>query len=100
MSTYQIAKRADTLNLVDILRQRARHQPERQAFAFLHQTSVEESRITYAELDRQARTIGAVLQRKGAESGVVGAQNIGEKCGGAEGRIAASIRVRNERVAT
>lgn len=66
MTTYQIAQRADTLNLVDILRQRAQYQPERLAYSFLQRASVEEIRMTYAELDRQARTIGAVLQRKGA----------------------------------
>ncbi|MEO7019450.1 MAG: fatty acyl-AMP ligase [Ktedonobacteraceae bacterium] len=66
MSTYQIAQRADTLNLVDVLRQRAQHQPERLAFTFLQRASVEESQITYEELDLQARTIGAILQRKGA----------------------------------
>lgn len=66
MSTYQIAQHAGTLNVVDILRQRAQYQPERLAFTFLQRASVEESRMTYAELDRQARAIGTVLQRKGA----------------------------------
>lgn len=66
MSTYQIAQRADTLNLVEVLRQRAQHQPEQLAYTFLHRAGVAESCITYEGLDRQARTIGSILQRKGA----------------------------------
>ncbi|MBA2288003.1 MAG: AMP-binding protein, partial [Ktedonobacteraceae bacterium] len=66
MSTYQIVPRAETSNLADVLRWRAQHQPERLAYAFLHRGGMAESQMTYETLDRQARTIGAVLQRKGA----------------------------------
>ncbi len=51
--------------LVDILRWRASHQPDQKAYAFLTKDE-EEQGLTYAELDRQARAIGAMLQRRGA----------------------------------
>lgn len=66
MSTYQIVQRTDTSNLVDVLRQQAQRQPERLAFTFLQRAAGAENRATYEELERQARAIGAVLQRKGA----------------------------------
>jgi acyl-CoA synthetase (AMP-forming)/AMP-acid ligase II/aryl carrier-like protein len=47
---------------VDILRWRALHQPNQQAFIFLPDGEGEEVSITYDELDRQARAIGAELQ--------------------------------------
>jgi len=50
-------------SLVDILRHHARHQPERWAYSFLLDGEEEEQRCTYAELDRQARAIAALLQR-------------------------------------
>jgi amino acid adenylation domain-containing protein len=49
-------------NLVDLLSLRARKQPERWAYSFLADGEREEARLGYAELDRQARAIGARLQ--------------------------------------
>jgi amino acid adenylation domain-containing protein/non-ribosomal peptide synthase protein (TIGR01720 family) len=48
--------------LVDLLRVRARHQPEGRAYTFLTDEGTDESNLTYGELDRQARAIGASLQ--------------------------------------
>jgi acyl-CoA synthetase (AMP-forming)/AMP-acid ligase II len=52
--------------LVDLLRWRGTHQSERLAYTFLVDGESVESRLTYGELDRQARTIGATLQQMGA----------------------------------
>ena len=52
--------------LVELLRWRARHQPERRAYTFLVDGEVAEVSLTYAELDRQARSIAAYLQSLGA----------------------------------
>ncbi len=51
--------------LVEILRWRASHQPDQKAYAFFTKGEEEQS-LTYAELDRQSRAIGALLQRRGA----------------------------------
>lgn len=52
--------------LVDVLRWRAQTQPGDTAYTFLVNDAVEESRLTYAELDRRARQVGAWLQELGA----------------------------------
>ena len=52
--------------LVDLLRWRGAHQSERLAYTFLVDGESVESRLTYGELDRQARAIGATLQQMGA----------------------------------
>lgn len=44
-------------------------EPERQAYSFLPDGDTDELRWTYAELDRQARAIGAALQASGATGG-------------------------------
>jgi acyl-CoA synthetase (AMP-forming)/AMP-acid ligase II len=49
-------------NLVELLRWRAIHQDEKRAFTFLHNGEVELTRLSYRELDRQARAIAAALQ--------------------------------------
>jgi acyl-CoA synthetase (AMP-forming)/AMP-acid ligase II len=49
--------------LVELLQWRALHQPERRAMTFLVDGEAEEVYLTYGELDRQARAIGALLQR-------------------------------------
>ncbi|HEX3129180.1 MAG TPA: condensation domain-containing protein, partial [Thermoanaerobaculia bacterium] len=49
-------------SLVDVLRWRAERQPDRLAYRFLADGEVEEATFTYAELDRRARAIGALLQ--------------------------------------
>ena len=51
---------------IELLRQRAAEQPERIAYIFLPDGETEELRLTYGELDRQARAIGHFLQRQGA----------------------------------
>lgn len=54
--------------LVDLLRERADQQGDRLAFAYLEDGTVESRRITYGELDRQARAVAARLQEV-AEAG-------------------------------
>ncbi|HNB73648.1 MAG TPA: AMP-binding protein, partial [Acidobacteriota bacterium] len=49
-------------NLIEVLRWRAEHQPDRTAYVFLPTGETEEVPMTYFELDRQARAIGAYLQ--------------------------------------
>src|SRR5215472_7409299 len=51
--------------LVELLHWRASHQPDQRAYTFLTKDK-EELSLTYAELDRQARAIGAMLQRRRA----------------------------------
>ncbi len=51
--------------LVDLLRWRASIQPDRLAYTFLSDGETEEGRLTYSELDRKARSIGAKLQSMG-----------------------------------
>src|SRR3984957_372238 len=48
--------------LVELLGLRAMCQPDRRAYAFLEDGEVENSRLTYSELDRRARSIAALLQ--------------------------------------
>src|SRR5215207_1611230 len=52
--------------LVGLLRLRAEGQPTRAAYTFLSDGEVEEACLTYAELDRRARSIAASLQMMGA----------------------------------
>jgi len=49
-------------NLVDLVRHRAKYQPNDTAFTYLVDGETEQIHITNAELDRQARAIGAWLQ--------------------------------------
>ena len=51
--------------LVELLRWRAMHQSDRPAFVFLGDGEHESGRLTYGELDRQARATGAWLQDLG-----------------------------------
>lgn len=55
--------------LVDLLRWRALQHPERRAYTFLIDGERKESYLTYGELDRQARIIGAQLQSLKAAGG-------------------------------
>jgi amino acid adenylation domain-containing protein len=48
--------------LVEILRYRASHQPERLAYTFLLDGEQGAEQLTYSQLDQQARAIGSVLQ--------------------------------------
>ncbi|MET0621646.1 MAG: amino acid adenylation domain-containing protein [Pyrinomonadaceae bacterium] len=52
--------------LTEILRRRARQQPEGTAFSFLADGEDVTARLTYAELDARARAVGALLQAYGA----------------------------------
>jgi acyl-CoA synthetase (AMP-forming)/AMP-acid ligase II/acyl carrier protein len=49
--------------LAHLLRWRAQHQPDRSAYTFLLDGETEEACLTYSELDRQARSIAAMLQK-------------------------------------
>ena len=51
--------------IVDLLRQRAGYRPHDRAFTFLVDGEQEELNITYAELDRKARGVGAWLAASG-----------------------------------
>ena len=51
--------------LVEVLRFRSLHQGEKVAYTFLAEGEQEESNITYRELDRRARSLGANLQQSG-----------------------------------
>lgn len=53
--------------LVELLRQRAIQQPEQRAYTFLIDGKKEGPQLSYAELDRQARAIGALLQQHQAK---------------------------------
>ncbi|MEX0866094.1 MAG: aminotransferase class I/II-fold pyridoxal phosphate-dependent enzyme, partial [Pirellulales bacterium] len=53
--------------LVHLLRHRAEHNPDDLAFVYLVNGENEEQRLTYAELDAQARAIGAWLESAGLE---------------------------------
>jgi acyl-CoA synthetase (AMP-forming)/AMP-acid ligase II len=49
-------------NLIDLLQYRAKNQSEQVAYRFIRQGTSEIDRITYQELDRQAKAIAALLQ--------------------------------------
>ena len=53
--------------LVELLRYRASNQPERIAYIFLRDGETEEARLTYGELDQNAREIAAHLQSLDAQ---------------------------------
>jgi acyl-CoA synthetase (AMP-forming)/AMP-acid ligase II len=52
---------------MQLLRWRAVEQPERLAYTFLTDGKTESSALSYAELDRQARAIAALLQQQNAQ---------------------------------
>jgi acyl transferase domain-containing protein/acyl-CoA synthetase (AMP-forming)/AMP-acid ligase II/thioesterase domain-containing protein/acyl carrier protein len=52
----------DASSIIDILRYRAVHQPEKRAYTFLSEGEAEEIYLTYGELDRRARASAARLQ--------------------------------------
>ncbi|OKH18909.1 aminotransferase class I/II-fold pyridoxal phosphate-dependent enzyme [[Limnothrix rosea] IAM M-220] len=49
-------------SLLEILGHRAQHQPDQQAYVFLQDGETESERLTYYELDQQARAIAAHLK--------------------------------------
>ncbi len=52
-------------SIVEILRRRARDQPDVGGFTFLRDGRTEAERLTYGELDRRSREIGAALRARG-----------------------------------
>lgn len=52
--------------VVELLRRRAIEQPDQLAYTFLADGAGDEARLTYSELDRQARSIAVLLQWLGA----------------------------------
>jgi amino acid adenylation domain-containing protein len=62
MSKHLLAPNFEFSTLVELLRSRALQKPEQQAYTFLLDGEVEAAHLTYAELDRQARAIAAMLQ--------------------------------------
>jgi len=59
MAEHPIQPRAVASNLLELLQFRARSNPYREAFTFLHQD--EETTITFAELDHRARAVAAAI---------------------------------------
>jgi len=55
---------AEQPDLVEILRWRARNQPDRIAFTFLVDGEEREASLTYAQLDRRARAVAAALRAR------------------------------------
>jgi acyl-CoA synthetase (AMP-forming)/AMP-acid ligase II len=53
-------------NLVELLRDRACHQPKKKAFILLQNGDTESDSLTYQELDQQAQAIASELQKLGA----------------------------------
>jgi acyl-CoA synthetase (AMP-forming)/AMP-acid ligase II len=62
---------AEGSSLVELLRWRARQQPDQKIYTYLADGEVEGTHLTHAELDSQSRAIAALLQSFGA-SGVRG----------------------------
>jgi amino acid adenylation domain-containing protein/thioester reductase-like protein len=65
-NTY-FAEQSEPAHLVALLRWRAQHDPDRQAYAFLGDGDLSSQlvdTVTFAELDQQARTLAAALQAR------------------------------------
>ena len=65
MNPNPITEASFAPTIVDLLRQRAAYRPHDRAFTFLVDGEAEELNITYAELDRKARAVGAWLATSG-----------------------------------
>ncbi len=63
MSGNNLIPFSDASTFVEFLCRRALRHPDREAFTFLIDGKVEGARLTYGELDRRARAIGAWLQQ-------------------------------------
>lgn len=59
----ELDRLAQCSTFVELLNWRASHQPDKIALTFLQDGETEKSNLTYEELDRQARSIGASLQK-------------------------------------
>jgi natural product biosynthesis luciferase-like monooxygenase protein len=56
----------ETMNFIDLLRQRAVQQPTRQAYTFLVDGQEKQAWLTYGQLDLQARAVAVLLGAMGA----------------------------------
>jgi len=65
-SNRQARPSLEPLNLIELLRQRAATEAGRQGYTFLLDAKTQAASLTYGELDRRARAIGAWLQSIGA----------------------------------
>jgi acyl-CoA synthetase (AMP-forming)/AMP-acid ligase II/acyl carrier protein len=63
LSENNLSPFPDASTFVEFLCRRALHHPDRVAFTFLIDGELEGARLTYRELDRRARAIGAWLQQ-------------------------------------
>ena len=63
METYQHFESRQIATLVDLIRYRAETSPTHVVYTFLVDGEDQEERLTYAELDRRSRAVGAWLQR-------------------------------------
>jgi len=68
LSTHHLDSAFEASTLVELLSRRALQHAERRAYTFLIDGEVEGVHLTYAELDRRARAMGALLQQR-AERG-------------------------------
>jgi acyl-CoA synthetase (AMP-forming)/AMP-acid ligase II len=66
LSHLLVHRESGATTLVDVLRWQAAQQPENNAFTFLAFRDEKDVSCTYAELDQQARSIGAMLQEMDA----------------------------------
>jgi acyl transferase domain-containing protein/acyl-CoA synthetase (AMP-forming)/AMP-acid ligase II/NADPH:quinone reductase-like Zn-dependent oxidoreductase/NADP-dependent 3-hydroxy acid dehydrogenase YdfG/acyl carrier protein len=66
LGTFSTGEHAQFSNLVDLLRARAGEHGPRVAFRFLSDGENEDSRVTYRELESQARAIGVSLASRSA----------------------------------
>src|SRR5258706_3350150 len=62
-------EKAESSTLVEVLRWRALHQPDRLAYTFLLYGETEEVHLTYADLDLRARAVAARLKSLGEYGG-------------------------------
>ena len=62
-----VASQPDASTLVDVLRWRARHEPDFQGYTYLADGEQKEISLTYKELDRRARRISLMIHSIGAE---------------------------------
>src|SRR5919109_534519 len=60
--SYRLSEPFEVSTLLELLHRRAQHQPNQQAYSFLADGETTALHLTYSELDRQARAIGALLQ--------------------------------------
>ena len=63
---HSCCSKLEPATLVELLRWRAIHNPDQLAYTFLGDVEAENVKLTYSELDQQARAIGALLRDMGA----------------------------------